>query len=279
MSTPSNPLSAELDSLLASFTEADRPAMRQLLERNPSAADTLGRQSTIYRTFVDGDTVGMAAAVAAAAPAPVPVPVPVPAPAAPSLSVSLDQVTTLLNERMTGLLTSPQFTSAVEARAKEISTASLAAARTNLIGAGAEVADELYSIRSSHTREFGAELDSTKFKAYFLEHSPAHGNSLTKTYDAFVAEDRTNKRIADAVAAALAGRATSDVPGTTLPSGSSPAAAFIEYNTRVQQQGAHSAAAAVNPGATTPATPATPAPTDAESVSRAFAAMRGQWTN
>jgi hypothetical protein len=278
MPDPTTPLSAELDSLLASFAEADRPAMRQMLERNPGAADTLGRQSTIYRTFVDGDTVAMAAAVASATPALAPAPTPAPSPA-PSLSVSLDQVTALLNERMTGLLTSPQFTSAVEARAREISTASLAAARTNLIGAGAEVADELYSIRSTHAREFGAELDSTKFKAFFLEHSAAHGNSLTKTYDAFVAEDRTNKRIADAVAADRAARATSDVPGTTLPAGSSPAASFIEYNTQVQQrmQGGHGQPAAA--AGTPTATPAAPTATDADLAARDFAAMRARWTN
>jgi len=254
---------SELDDLINSFAEGDRQAARDLLTRNQSAQSLLATQHTVYRAFVDGDPARIAAAVpppAAAAPPATVTPPAVTAPATQSVGLTLDQVSTLLNERLASVYKAPEFLTAVEARAKEIATAALTAERPNLIGQGAEIADQLYSIRSSHSREFSEELDSAKFKEFFMANGAKFANSLTAAYDSFVSEKRIEARIKAGVEAGLAARETSAVPGTSLPGGTSPLSGFIDFNVKKT----------------------TPAATLSEDVNKAaqeFSAMRANWTN
>lgn len=259
-------LTNELDDLINSFAEADRPAARDLYTRNQAAASLAASQSTVYKAFVDGDPARMAAATAAAVPAAVAPPVAAAPPAAVAppapVGVTLDQLTTLLNERLASTYTSPAFLTAVEARAKEIADQQITASRPALIGQGAEIADQLYSIRSSHSREFSEELDSAKFKEFFVANGAKFANSLTDAYDSFVGEKRVEARIKRGVEEGLAARETSAVPGSSLPgqSNPSPLSRFVDFNTQITK-----------PAATPTA--------DVDKAAQAFSQMHGGWAN
>jgi hypothetical protein len=258
-------ISTELDELINSFSESDRETARALLERNASVQSRLASRETVYRAFVDGDPAAVtAAAQQQQAITPAVAAQPISASAAPSpASITLDQITTLLNERIRGVYSAPEFTSAVESRAQAIATSALAAERASLIGQGAEIADQLYSIRASHSREFGEELDSAAFKTFFQSSGTRYGNQLQPAYDAFVGEKRIAKREADAFARGQAAAATTNVPGSTLTAtgpNSSPLSAFIDHNVRT-----------ITPNATAPSA-------DADKAAQAFSAMRSQWT-
>lgn len=257
----------ELDELLATFAEADRAAARDLLTRNAGAQTYLDSRNTVYSAFVGGDAAALEAAGRAAStttpPAATTTTTTTPPSAAavpPPPGVTLDQLTSLLNERLSSINTT------IETRAKEIADAQIAAARGGLIGASTELADELYGIRAAHFREFNAELDSAKFKEFFLANSAKYGNKLTDAYNAFVSEARIEKRIKDGVEAGLAAAATAAVPGSdaTMPSAGSPARAFVDYNMS-------------RPGMTPAAGAGTPA-ADADAAAQAFATMRRGWT-
>lgn len=282
----------ELDDLLNTLAEPDRPAMRDILTRNPGLASQLNNQQTIYRAFVEGDPTAVAAAAANAArtatasPAATPTAISNPSAAATAATtpvpsnLTLDQLNTLLNERISGIYSSPQFTSAVEARAKEIAAQQFNAERGNLIGAGAEVADQLYSIRATHFREFNEELDSAKFKEFFQQNGSRYGNQLIPAYDAFVSERRIQARIDKGIEAGLAARATSDVPGGAVPTTSNPIGPnFVDYSLR--RVGAMATpAGAANAGAnseTNLGNPAAAAVPDAEHQAAAFRALQAGW--
>lgn len=246
----------ELDELLNSFAEADRPAMREALTRNPNAATLLTTQNTVYKAFVDGDPVRIASAAAAATPPATVQPPPVHTPA---LGIDLAALDARLDGFKKSMFESPEFNTAVEARAKTIAEAALATARPQLIGQGAELADEIASIRESHRAEFNEPLDSTKFKEFFGANAAQYGNKLSAGYAAFVQQKRTDKQIADGIAAGLAARATNDVPGTSLPASDSPLSGFIDFNVKKN-------------GGTAPTA-------DANDAAKAFNAMRVGWTN
>ena len=270
----------ELDELLNNLAEADRPAMREMLTRNPSLASHLNNQQTVYRAFVEGDPVAVATA-AAAARTTTSVTAPSPDSAVSHASVppglTLDQLNTLLNERISGIYSSPQFTSAVEARAKEIAAQQFNAERGNLIGASAEVADQLYSIRATHYREFNEELDSENFKKFYLENGKRYDNLLSKAYDAFVSDRRIQARIDKGISEGLAARATTDVPGGAIPTTSNPIGPnFVDYSMRrvgTVATPANGDGAATN-NSNSAATPATP---DADQAAAAFRALQAGW--
>lgn len=247
----------ELDELLATFAEADRPAAREMLTRNPNASSRLKTQETVYKAFVDGDPVALATAAAAAGTPPAVVqPPPV---STPALGIDLAALDARLDGFRKNMFESPEFTTAVEARAKTIAEAALATARPQLIGQGAELADEIASIRESHRAEFNEPLDSVKFKEFFGANAAQYGNKLSAGYAAFVADKRLEKIKADSFAAGQAAAATSNVPGTSLPASDSPLSGFIDYNVKKN-------------GGTAPSA-------NADDAAKAFAAMRGGWAN
>lgn len=247
----------ELDELLATFAEADRPAAREMLTRNPNASSRLKTQETVYKAFVDGDPVALATAAAAAGTPPAVVQ---PPPAStPALGIDLAALDARLDGFRKNMFESPEFTTAVETRAKAIADAQIAAVTPNLIGRGAKIADTIATIRESHIKEFGEPLDSAKFEEFYAKDGAMYGNDLVKSHAAFVMQKRTDKQIADGIAAGLAARATNDVPGTSLPASDSPLSGFIDYNVKKN-------------GGTAPSA-------NADDAAKAFAAMRGGWTN
>jgi hypothetical protein len=256
----------ELDDLLNTLAETDRPAMRDLLTRNPNAASVLVSQKTVYDAFVGGDPVKMAAAVASGTTTTTPTtpttPATPPSASPQSIGLGLDQISALLNERIKSVYTSPEFTTAVETLAEKKAQAKFEAERANVIGAGAEISDTISAIRESHLREFGEPLDSAAFKTYYAAEGPKHGNRLQETYDAFVGEKRVEKRIADGVKAGLEAAATSAVPGSAVPGVGNPMAPnFVDYNLKV-----------ISPAGT--AAPSA----DVDKAAQAFASMRQGWT-
>jgi hypothetical protein len=258
-------LTNELDDILNSLAEADRPAMRDLLTRNPSAASLLTSRETVYKAFIDVDPVKMQQAVAAASQPVTPVPV-TPAATTPAavnqIGLGLDQINALLNERVNSIYTSPQFTAAVEERAKTIAKTQFEAERANVIGRSAEISDTITSIRESHLREFSEPLDSTAFKTFYAAEGPKYGNDLQGSYNAYVSEKRTAKKISDGIAAGLAAQATAAVPGSAVPGVGNPMAPnFVDFNVKK-----------IDPTAT--AIPSA----DADKAAQAFSQMRQGWT-
>lgn len=290
----------ELDDLLNTLgNDADRATMRDMLARNPNAAQALTARQTVYSAFVDGDPNAMAVAAQGGQPgqpgqpisptssaqptfAAQPAQPAQPFSATPSHPLTRAELQQIIADQLRGTYATPEFATAVEARAKEIAAQQFATERNNLIGVGAEVADQLYTIRASHYREFNEELDSPKFKEFFGQNAARYGNSLPEAYNAYVAERRTQARIDKGIADSLAMRATSDVPGGAIPTTNNPIGPnFVDQMRRVGTLA-------------TPATPATPAPpnsaasasapsapavSDAEAAAAAFRSMQQGWTN
>jgi hypothetical protein len=267
-----DPITTELDDLLATFSEADRGPMREMLTRNPSAASVLASQKTVYDAFIGGDEAKMRAAAAAATtttPAATATTTTTTPPAATTpanqtnpIGLGLDQINALLNERVNSIYTSPQFTAAVETLAEKKAQAKFESERAAVIGRSAEISDTITSIRESHLREFNEPLDSAAFKTFYAAEGPKYGNDLQGSYNAYVSEKRTAKKIADGIKAGLEAAATNSVPGTAVPGVGNPMAPnFVEFNSRI----------------VTPAASATPA-ADVDKAAQAFASMQRGWT-
>ncbi len=209
----------ELDGLFADFAEADRATVKALLEKNPAAAAKLTQRETVYTAFVDGDTTKLATLTAPAAVTTTTTP-----------AVDLADLDRRLDERMAKVYDDPRFDTAVERRAKVLAEEAIKASRASIIGAGAEVADQIYQIRSTHKTEFGTELDRSKFDPFFTENAAKYGHNLLLAYNAFVEADRTQKKIDDGIKAGLAAQQTRDVPGVSQPGAGTPAGMFIKSN-------------------------------------------------
>jgi hypothetical protein len=257
-------LSTELDDLLNSFAEADRPAMREMLTRNPSAASVLSSHATVYDAFVGGDQAAIARATAAATTPPVATSTsatttPSAATQTNPVALGLDQITALLNERVNSIYTSPQFATAVDALAEKKAKAMFESERASVIGRSAEISDTIAAIHGTHLREFNEPLDSAAFKTYYAAEGPKYGNDLLGTYNAFVAKKREDKRVADGIAAGLAAQATAAVPGSAVPGVGNPMAPnFVDFNVHK-----------IDPNATVVPS------ADADRAAQAFASMRG----
>ena len=243
-------IGTELDDILNSFSEADRPAMRTLLTNNPTALTQLSSAATVYKAFVDGDTATLSA-IAPAATNP---------PAAQPISLGLDQINALLSERDKKLWTSPEFTTAVDTMAEKKAKAMFESERANVIGRSAELSDTIASIRETHLREFNEPMDSAAFKTFFQAEGTKYGNDLTGSYNAFVAKKREDKRVADGIAAGLAAAATNNVAGSSVPTTHNPLSPnFVDFN--VQRIG-------------TTVTPTV----DVDKAAQVFATMQRGWT-
>jgi len=99
----------------------------------------------------------------------------------------------------------------------------------NVLALAIERADEVSTIRETHRREFGEELDRTKFEEFAKagEDPTTHVNkyrSITDAYNAYVGERRIqakiDKGVADGVKQKLSGQ---EVPGSTQQVALSPA--------------------------------------------------------
>jgi hypothetical protein len=210
----------ELDQLFNDMTDADKTAMKGILERNAAAAQRLTQRETVYTAFVDGDTAALATLTT---------PKVVPTVTSPA-SVDLDALNRSLDARFDKIYEDPRFNTAVEARAKTIAEGLVAKGIETAVGRSVNVADDIFTIRASHREEFGEVLDRKPFEDFFVANAAKFGNSLTLAYDAYVADKRTQKKIDAGIAAGLAARNTTDVPGVSQPGASSPAGMFMKAN-------------------------------------------------
>ncbi len=243
-------LNTELESLLTTVAEADRPALRDLLTRNPNTASLLKDQSTVYAAFNDPDPTRLPAAVAAinqpatAAPGTVQTspgagatgqPGSQPSTANPgqSLNLTLDQVNALVSQRVKEFTASPDFLTAVDTRAQEKAQSLLQAERANLLGASAALSAQISGLYDAHRAEFGEPLNKAEFEKFYATEGPKYANDLQNTYNVYVQKRRNDKAVADGVAAALAARDTAQVPGGALPTIDNPLAPnFMDYNVK-----------------------------------------------
>jgi len=216
----------ELNDLLNMFSGDDKTQMEAILARNAAATAALEGRETVYQAFVGGDQARIAALEAKAAPG-------TPTTTTAAATVDLDALNAQLDARMTSrfgaFVASPEFTGAVETRAKEIADGIITAKSADLLGSAARTSDEIYTIRRSHEREFGAELDTKAFSEYLTANTGKFTN-LSNAHDAYVQEDRINKRIAKGVDEGLAAKQTTEVPGSSLPTSQTPLGAMIRAN-------------------------------------------------
>lgn len=231
----------ELDDLLNTFAENDRATMRDILTRNNDGAAELARRNTVFNAFINGDTdaiTQVADGKAGKKPAAATTPTTPTTPSTPSTSPSLDldALNARLNSFRGELFSSPEVLAEIDKRADARAAAKFQEAQTQLIGRGAEIADELYTIRSTHSREFGEELDSAAFKKFFMDNAASYGGNLTNAYNAFVGEKRIEKRIEDARKEERSRQQTTQVPGTSLPTSNSPLGQMIRANAKATSQ-------------------------------------------
>lgn len=214
----------ELDDILGMFAGDDATALRTILDRNAAAKAALEGRETVYQAFVGGDNDKIAALATKNGAVTTP---------AAAAAVDLDALNAQLDARMTSrfssFATSPEFTSAVEARAKAIAEAEITAKSADLLGSAARTSDEIYTIRRSHEREFGTELDTTAFSTYLTANTGKFVN-LSAAHDAYVQEQRIEARITKGVAEREAAKQTTEVPGSSLPTAQSPLGAMIRAN-------------------------------------------------
>ncbi len=231
----------ELEDLLGTVTDAaDRAMLETILERNPETQRLTIEQRELYRALVDGDSAAIGrieqreAAARAAAAARTQTATSATTTQQPS-SVAFDlaqleaAVTRTMMEKFRPQLETQQ--SYIEEVATRAAQAVADKLGPQLLAQATNTADSIYSIRSSHQAEFGEPLDTTKFTEYL--DAPENKNryaSLAAAHDAFVQQRRIDKKIADGVAAGVAARDTTEVPGTTLAGSDSMAARFVAKN-------------------------------------------------
>ena len=98
--------------------------------------------------------------------------------------------------------------------------------RSEIAGTTLKLADDLANIRENHREEFGERLDRNAFEK-FVNDQKAAGvgyKDLTAAHDAFVADKRVEKKIAEGVAAGVKQKTSAmEVPGQTQSVGMSAA--------------------------------------------------------
>lgn len=218
----------ELDELVGLFGN-DAGTIRQALANNPAAAAALQSRQTVYNTFVSGDQGGLTAAVTQAQqqqqqrqPQ---------QDTARQAAFDLDSISAELDSRVTSRMKtfteSNDFTNMVNTRAQAIAEDIVKKSTGDIIGRAAKLSDEIYSVRSAHSREFGSELDTKAFEQ-FLEGKQF--GSISAAHDVFVQEERVNKRIAEGIRTGVQNHTTGQVPGTSLPTSQSPLGAMMRAN-------------------------------------------------
>lgn len=224
------PIPAELTELASKLNADDQAVLDQLLARNPSAATDLTAQASLYKAFVDGDDSRLPAAAHST-----------PQPGSPladltSLAATIEQrVAARYDGKVSALeaeLQQRPKAADIDTRAREIAENFFKehsqAFAADMLGRAAKASDEVYTIRRSHEREFGTELDTNKFTEY-LNANPGKFASLSAAHDAFVQDDRIARRIEQGVAERVAAQQTTAVPGATLPQ-DGPLGSFIKHN-------------------------------------------------
>lgn len=210
----------ELDGLFNDIAEGDRATIKAILERNANAAQRLTQRETVYTAFVDGDTTRLAALTT---PATTTTTVTSPA------SVDLADLDRRLDERVDKIFADPRFNTAVEARAKTLADAAIAAATDGIVGRALKGGAEITTILHNHRTQYGKELDQPAYEKFVTDNAGKFV-SLSAAYEAFTENERIQKKIDDGVRAGLAAQQTANVPGVSQPGAGTPAGMMIKAN-------------------------------------------------
>lgn len=228
-----------LKDLLEMFDANDKAEFERLLEKNDAAAKRMSSSNDLYNAFITGDPEAQARAEAAAktqAPPPARTQTPAVLTDGPKQVTNADtfneaRLASLLDTKLAEIFGTENFTkkvnTLVEAKANELAP--------NLYAKAIQNSDELYSVRRSHEREFGTELDSAKFSQFLADNPEQRQVSLTKAHDAFVTEERIQARIAKGIADGKALAETNNVPGASLSRNNPLAPRFMRDVTPADQ--------------------------------------------
>lgn len=221
----------ELDDLLNGFAEADRQQLKDILGRNADAASQLSSRESVYKAFVDGDTAEItritggnkttAATTAATT-----------STTSTTTSAALDAAAldARLSDFRTNIFNSPEFSAAVDTRAKTLAETMVKEAENRAVARSAYLSSEIYEIMDSHRTEFGKNLDRAGFEKFVTDHPGM--TSLRAAHDAFVSEERLEARAQKRATEIVAAKQTSDVPGTSLPTATTPLGQMIRANAK-----------------------------------------------
>lgn len=223
------PIPTELQALSAKLSAEDQALLDGILGRSPDLATDLIARDSLYQAFVTGDdtqlpgrTAAVAPGTARAAAADIDALLPT---IERRIANKYDQQITDLNTKFAAIDVEKQaeaiFDRVFAAKSKEF--------ESDLLGKAAQTSDSIYQIRRSHEKEFGNELDTTKFTEFIKEH-PGY-KTLAEAHDAMVQDERIQARIDKGVADKLAAQATSSVPGAELPK-DGPLGLFIADNAK-----------------------------------------------
>lgn len=216
----------ELEDLFALVaTPEDRSLFEQILERNQPARDYVESGKELYKAFGEGDPAAVARVATktrTAAPPP-------PAVTTPSFDMTQfdAQVDKKVKDIFGQLLETPTFNDRVKGLVK--TTADELA--PGMYATSSRNANEIYDVKRSHEKEFGSDLDMTKFNE-FLEANKGKYATLSDVHNAFVSEDRINIRIAKGVKDGVEAEVSKQVPGTTTSRSTTPSMAdrFVAIN-------------------------------------------------
>lgn len=204
----------ELDELYGMVTnEADKTALQQILARNPVAQECAEAQAALFAALATGDNQSIAAAQTRFAAASQPAATTA-SPAA--ASATLDELTRMVTSKVT-----EQFNSQFATKEADIRKQALADAKAEmqieggkLLAAAMSNSDAVYTVRRSHEKEFGTELDTGKFSE-FLNANTGKFATLAAAHDSFVGEERVQRRIAQGIDEYKKTATSAQVPGTS----------------------------------------------------------------
>jgi len=226
----------ELEDLLGTFSAEDKAALEALLERSPAAKERLISSEDVYKSLVDGDAAATArveakkAATAATTRTDPAARTTTTAPPPPGIDPS--QLDNMVAAKFRALLDAEYAAPDFNSRIKGLVQSTANELTPGLLTQTTRTADEIYTIRNSHMREFGKELDTAALGT-FIDEQRKLGKTFggyVDAHNAFMQEERVQMRIAKGVADGLAAKTTGAVPGTTLTSGTSMAARMVQAN-------------------------------------------------
>jgi hypothetical protein len=231
---------AELDELFAMLaTPEDRATFESMLERAPAAKDRITTSEDLTRSLLDGDTAATArieARKAAAARQPAAQPSTLSSPSSAQFdktqfdSMVDAKVRELIPSLLKGEFEKEDFNSRVKGLVKSTADEMV----PGLITRTTRTADEIFTIRAAHKEETGKPLDTAALTT-FIEDAAKTGKtygSYVDAYNDFVKEARIEARVAKGIADGVAAhpKLAPQVPGTSLGTGNTMAAAFVRAN-------------------------------------------------
>lgn len=235
----------ELDELFALTNEASRQQFQQFLDSNPVLKERVEAQSALFAALSAGDNEAIDAASKKFGNKQQTVEPPVRREQQQSQPVDgLDMLNKMLDNPEFEKRVSRVFESRRNSKDEDERINVLATKKAQeLFDAEApkfqartlKMADDIYSIRRQHEKEFGKELDSAELDKFMTE-NPNRFATLADAHDAYVSKERIANEIKKGVDAELSKRVDQDVPGRTITSTQSnitPLPKMLEFNQKL----------------------------------------------